>query len=228
MAMLNLTILIPNTGRITWFIAGRKLSQATALYSGIHGFQICSFVSIIAGLLTYHLPDSWEFKQLIVICALLFNSGVVLYTFGQTFPDFPYQYAIYMTCGLLSCSLILFIYFLRKIYQLFFFVPASSASEKAPRASRAEEKMSPKCVWVCLVSIASVLGFVVLVLADGIRLKSFRHRDFDQFSVCYHIYTKTCFMLAISYLLPLRITEMFAIQAKQSLVAFRRALLSQA
>lgn len=238
-AMLNLTILIPNTGRITWFIAGRKFSQATALYSGIYGFQVCSFSSIIASLLTYHLPDSWEFKQLIVMCALLFNSGVVLYVFGQTFPDFQFRYAIYLACGLLSCSLLLFVYFLRKLYQLFFFLPASSAPDKTPRASSGKreeqrtgsltstsrEKMSPKCVWVCLVSIASLLGFVVLTLADAIRLKSFRNRDFDQFGICYHVYVKTCFMLAISYLLPMRITEIFATQAKQSLKDFQRALL---
>lgn len=85
--------------------------------------------------------------------------------------------------------------------------------------------ISPNGFWVVLVSNAVFVAFVVLIIADMIRLESTRIRDYDTFSVCFHIYVKTGLMLVISYLLPMRLTELLAIETKNNLGEFVTTLL---
>ena len=226
--MINLTVLIPNIVRIIWVVRGGLLSRAAPLFCGVNGFQVCSFVSILCGLLTYYLPPKWEFQQLIVLGGFLFNLGTFSFVFGQTVPAFDYSVAIAVCGAFYASGLALYVYYLVKTTKLI--IKSSTSAKDGEVGSNMREEMmaiSPKGIWVCVVANSVFVAFMFLYIADAIRRKSTRMREYDTFSVCYHVYVKTGIMLVISYLLPMRLTELVAIETKQSLEGFLRTLLTK-
>jgi len=230
--MLNLTVLIPNIGRIAWIVTGKLLSRACPLYCGVIGAQGGTFAAVVCGLLTYYLPPTWEFQQLIVIGGLIFNLGSFSFFFGQTVPAYDYNVQMAVTGVFLFAGFVLYIYIVFRVLRLIAKSSSISSSSSTTKdcevgSNIREEKMtiSPNGFWVVLVSNAVFVAFVVLIIADMIRLESTRIRDYDTFSVCYHIYLKTGLMLVISYLLPMRLTELLAIETKNNLGEFVTTLL---
>jgi len=216
--LLNLTILIPNVGRLIWIAQGNRLSNVPSLYVGIFCFQLCSFVSIVCGLLSSHVPDIKLLRHNVIICGGLFIAGIVMYTFCQTFVDFPYRQGIYIACGFISLSGILYFRFLFQFLKI-----VTSGYRQSQNGALLY--MNPKNVWVCVIT---TIGFLLFICLDEIgfsHIKSLRARDFGTFNVCYHTLTKAALMITISYLVPLRLTEIFVKEAEQSVHQFLKAIL---
>ena len=209
--ILLLTIFVPNVGRLIYIARGQKLSEMPSLYAGIFGFQLNAYMAIVCGFLTYHLPDRWVFRQLLILTTFVFEIGITIYTFSQTYPTFPYSVGVNIAAAFVSAAALGFGVFLKEFCSLL-------------RNQSGREQLNAECRYVCAIIAAGTTLFLILDFAAQGRVRSVRTRDFDEFLVSWHIHTKTILMLIIVYLLPLRLYENSAAQSKSALQGFVLAL----
>ena len=100
-----------------------------------------------------------------------------------------------------------------------------NASGSANRNSR-NETVSMQAKYIVMVSIIGNIIFLITDFISQVRVRSVRSSNFDEFLICWHVYTKTALMIAIAYLLPLQLSEMRVVRSKQTLGSFVNTLSS--
>jgi len=197
------------------FGKGMKQFAVAALYTSLFGFQYCVFAACSCCLLAYNLPGErlvFRGSYIVAFCGL-FIVGIVLYVASINYTiAFPYSQTVYASAGILTVAGMMYVAFLREFVMSIF---AVSGREKF--ASLVE-------IWACGITNLGIVVFLVLDLSAQADIRSVRTTDFNDFNICWHVATKTLIMLTIGYTLPLKISDILAARAKNTVEGFVGAL----